>query len=134
MKTKHEQLYVAVQDLLIELGIDPKKLRSIAAEPVHSTNSVDETKITPKTARKLIDADLIVEEIDWKKPGEKEKLPISGDYNLNGPDVFPTENPSLTTFNGIKEKLPPRILWSYLREEHPEYLYDEVRDYLFPRE
>ena len=61
MKNKHEQLYVAVQDLLIELGITPKRLMDIAANKTHNS-------INPKTARKLIDADLIVEEINWKMP------------------------------------------------------------------
>lgn len=35
MKSKHEQLYVAVQDLLIELNITPERLRDIAANKTH---------------------------------------------------------------------------------------------------
>lgn len=48
MKSKHEQLYIVVQDLLIELGIDPNKLKSIADNILHHQ------QISPKTARKLI--------------------------------------------------------------------------------
>ena len=140
MKNKHEQLYVAVQDLLIELSITPKRLRDIAANKTHNS-------INPKTARKLIDAGLIVEEIDWRKP-----INVSGPHQENDSSVIakdedlsrqlksftdkinnlPVEDYPLTTFNKIKSSLAPGILWSYLREEYPEVLSEQIKEYLFP--
>lgn len=109
IKDKHEQLYVAVQDLLIELGVTPKRLRDIAANKTHNS-------INPKTAQKLIDAGIIVEEINWRMPG----------------NVLSVKDYPLTTFNKIKSDLAPIILWSYLQEEHPEFLLEQVKEYLFP--
>ena len=144
MKDKHEQLYVAVQDLLIELGITPEKLRTVAKKETHG---YIKPIITAKTAQKLIDADLIVEEIDWRKP-----INVSGHHQENDSSVIakdedlsrqlksftdkinnlPVENFPLTTFNKIKSGLAPIILWSYLREEHSSFLQDQIKDYLFP--
>lgn len=69
MENKHEQLYVAVQDLLIGLGISPKKLRFIATQPIGFTTS-EPKGITPKIAQKLIDTGLIVEKMDWRNPND----------------------------------------------------------------
>lgn len=55
MGTKHEQLYVAVQDLLIELGITPKKLKLIVADKSCIVDCAA-SKVTAKTAQKLINA------------------------------------------------------------------------------
>jgi hypothetical protein len=137
MRDKHEQLYVAVQDLLIELGVTPDKLRDIATNRTHG--HIKPT-ITAKTAQKLIDADLIVEEINWRKPG---KLIVSGKNNeVSEIDAVLSEKAykdqdhtsviknfgssifdrALLTFDGIKSNLPPQTLWSYLQEAHPDFL------------
>ena len=127
MKDKHEQLYVAVQDLLIELDISPKKLRFIATQPVNSAATFPGSKISTKTAQKLIDADLIVEEINWRQPGN-----VFGPHQETETNALPVEDYPLTTFNKIKSSLAPGILWSYLREEYPEVLSEQIKEYLFP--
>lgn len=131
MENKHKQLYIAVQDLLIELGITPKKLKLIVTD---KSGIVDCTalKVSAKTAQKLIDADLIVKEINWKKPGKA--LVSKKNNEISEINVLSVENFPLTTFNKIKSDLAPIILWSYLREKHPEFLSDQIKDYLFPSE
>lgn len=42
------------------------------------------------------------------------------------------ESTASSTFNKIKSNLAPGILWSYLREEHPEFLFEQMKDCLFP--
>jgi hypothetical protein len=126
MKDKHEQLYVAVQDLLIELSITPKRLKDIAADKTHSS-------INPKIAQKLIDADLIVEQINWRQPGnvfgphqKTDETNLSdSDQELPKPGSL-----DLLTFNAIKSKLSPQTLWLYLQEAHPEFLLSKQRNEL----
>ena len=156
MKSKHEQLYVAVQDLLIEIGITPEDLRGLATKD-------HQIKLYGKviTAQKLIDADLIVEEINWRKPGklivsdrnnEVSEIDVSGPHQENDSSVIaknedlsrqlksftnkinnlPVEDYPLTTFNKIKSSLAPGILWSCLQEEYPEVLSEQIKEYLFP--
>ena len=113
MKSKHEQLYVAVQDLLIELGITPEELRFIAASNYQI--EMDKVKITAETAQKLIDADIIVETVNWRqKPVvESEKLIVSDRNNeISEVDISVPEE---TIFNKIKSSLTPGILWEYLQ-------------------
>jgi hypothetical protein len=102
MENKHEQLYIAVQDLLIELGITPKKLKLIVTDKSCIVDCAA-SKVSAETAQKLINA-------------------------------LSVENFPLITFNKIKSRLAPIILWSYLREKHPEFLSDQIKDYLFPSE
>jgi hypothetical protein len=112
MESKHEQLYVAVQDLLIELGITPEELRSLALNK-RTRNTTYEGTITPKMAQKLIDAGLIVEEINWRRPGN-----VADFYYQKIEDPLPGE----IVFNKIKSGLTPNILWKYLREQHEDFL------------
>lgn len=128
MKNKHEQLYVAVQDLLIELGITPERLKGIATGETHGP------MITPKTAQKLIDADLIAEEVNWRKPGNvfgsrQESVETESKTGIN--DSI-SKDAVLLTFNKIKSSIPRIVLWEYLRKEHPEFLFEQMKDYLFP--
>lgn len=58
MTDRYVQLLVAVQDLLIEIEIDPKDLRAIAAGADYPKGHVS-AKITVKTAQKLIDAGVL---------------------------------------------------------------------------
>ena len=129
MKSKHEQLYVAVQDLLIGFGITPQRLRDIAANKTHSS-------ISPKTAQKLIDADLIVEEINWRKSDNVSNSPPTHSCSLNHYDNGSYDKNShevaLSLFNKIKADLAPGILWEYLREKHPRHLSDQIGKYLTP--
>lgn len=133
MKSKHEQLYAAVQDLLIELSITPKRLRDIAANKTHNS-------INPKTARKLINAGLIVEEIDWRKPinvsgphQENDSSVIAKDENLSRQlKIFMdkinsslSDETILSMFNKIKSGLRPGVLWEYLQEAHPDFLHEQ---------
>lgn len=116
MKDKHEQLYVAVQDLLIELGITPKRLRDIAANKTHNS-------INPKTAQKLIDADIIVEQMNWRVPGN-----VSGPYQrTNETNTFQDKE---LFFNKIKSGLAPGILWEYLQKEHHDFLSSKINGLL----
>ena len=137
MKNKHEQLYVAIQDLLIELNITPKRLRDIAANK-------DLNSINPKTAQKLINADLIVEEINWRKSGNvfgqhQKSLDLLA-FDAIKSRLLPQtlwlylqeHHPGFVSFDKIKSELPPGILWSYLQEEYPEVLSDQIKNYLFP--
>jgi hypothetical protein len=133
MKNKHEQLYIAVQDLLIELGITPEKLKLIVTNKSCIVDCAA-SKVTAETAQKLIDADLIVEEINWRKPGKS----IVSDRNneVSEIDVSSLDprspNREETVFEKVKSSLPPGILWSYLREKHPDFLHEQIKDYLFP--
>ena len=116
MKNKHEQLYVAVQDLLIEIGITPEDLICLATKG-HQIELYGEV-ITAKTAQKLIDADLIIEQINWRKPGNV----FGPDQETNKVNAFQDKELS---FNKIKSSLAPRILWEYLQEAHPDFLQEE---------
>ena len=136
MKNKHEQLHVAVQDLLIELGITPRKLRGVATNETHG---YIKPVITQKTAQKLIDADLIVEQINWRKPVmEPGKLIVSNKNNevseidASQPKEDHLHKKTTSAFDKIKSGLAPGILWSYLQEKHPDFLYKQIKDYLFP--
>lgn len=124
MKNEHEQLYVAVQDLLIELGITPEDLKDTAARKTHGYHT--KPTITAQTAQKLIDADLIVEEINWRKPEDGDHASVITNFPLSKFDK------ALLTFDEIKSNLPQQTLWLYLREKHPEFLLERVKDYLFP--
>jgi hypothetical protein len=133
MKSKHEQLYVAVQDLLIELSITPKRLRDIAANQTDSS-------INPKTARKLINADLIVEEINWRKPSnvsdphqedDSSVITKNEDFSRQLKIFMDKINSSLSDetilsmFDKIKSSLSPNVLWEYLQEKHPDFLHEQ---------
>lgn len=109
MQNKHEQLQVVVQDLLTELGISSKRLEDIAANRTHSF-------ISPRIARKLVDIDLTIP----KKESVGNMEPTLPAYT------------ALSMFDKIKADLAPGTLWTYLREKHPEFLCDQIKDYLFP--
>jgi regulator of PEP synthase PpsR (kinase-PPPase family) len=105
MKNKHERLYVAVQDLLIELGITPERLRDIAANRTHGHIK---PIVTSNTAQKLI-----AEEVNWRKPG---KVLVSDKNNeVSEIDVSQIKEDhihkkAISTFDKIKSGLPPGIL------------------------
>jgi hypothetical protein len=122
IKNKHERLYVAVQELLIELGITPERLRDIAANRTHGHIK---PIVTSNTAQKLIDAGLIAEEVNWRKPG---KVLVSDRNN----EVSEVDVSSLDPRSPNREETVPEILWSYLREKHPDFIYEQIKDYLFP--
>lgn len=127
MKNRHQQLYVAVQDLLVELGITPEKLRDIAANRSHG---LIKPIVTPNTAQKLIDANLIIEQTNWRRPGKV--LVSNKDNEISEIDTPSSEDVILSTFNKIKSGLPPGILWSHLQENHSDFIYEQIKDYLFP--
>lgn len=66
-----------------------------------------------KTAQKLIDADLIVEEVNWRKPVKSIKA---------AQRLIDAE----TMFNKIKDDLHPADLWRCLREKYPEFLHNKT--------
>ena len=83
MEDRYEQLKVAVQDLLIEVGISPSDLRSVAARADYADDHIG-AKVTVKTAQKLLDAGILLVSKDDLNPVEMKVLVVLDTFGPQG--------------------------------------------------